>query len=197
MAGQEQDNDESLMVRVSRGDHQAFATLVERHSDMFYAAAYRMCGQVQESEDVVQDAFLKLWQKPDSFDPKKGTKFSTWMYRVVTNLAIDHLRKKKGKYDSADALEYLVDEAPAADVRISMDEEQLVLETAIQKLPERQKAALNLCFYEGLSNKEAADILDIGVKALESLLMRAKAGLRENLAAPEYGVNEKEKSSYG
>ena len=177
----EQDSDESLMVRVCNGDHRAFSELVERHSGLFYGAAFRMCNNATEAEDIVQDAYIKLWTKPQSFDPTKGTKFTTWFYRVVTNLAIDKGRRKKPQ-TNPEVLDYMADDAPAADEMLAEKHQESVLEAAIQNLPERQKAALNLCFYEGLSNKEAAEILDVGVKALESLLMRAKKTLKAELA---------------
>jgi RNA polymerase sigma-70 factor, ECF subfamily len=174
-----QDSDEMLMSRIKRGDHAAFSVLVRRHTKMFFAAAYRMCGEAQASEDVVQEAFLKLWQRPDAWDPAKGTKFTTWFYRVVTNLAIDRQRREKKRYVNPDVMNVIPDRGPHADQQMQASEEEEILERAIDALPERQKAALNLCVYEGLSNKEAADVLGIGVKALESLLMRAKAGLKE------------------
>lgn len=171
------ENDDALMARVCRGDHAAFSILVRRHSKMFFSAAYRMSGNVQASEDIVQEAFIKLWNKPQAWDPGKGTKFTTWFYRVVTNLAIDRQRREKGFVNPV-VMETIADHAPRADEALQRDEEQIMLEAAIQSLPDRQKTALNLCVYEGLSNREAADVMGIGVKALESLLMRAKAGLK-------------------
>ncbi|MCB1721227.1 MAG: sigma-70 family RNA polymerase sigma factor [Alphaproteobacteria bacterium] len=178
-ADQMDDSDESLVVRVCEGDHQAFAQLVERHSGLFYSAAYRMCGNAEEAEEIVQDAFLKLWEKPQSYDVGKGAKFTTWFYRVVTNLAIDRARRKRPQA-GPDVLDFMADKAPLADEILVQNGREAALEAAIQSLPERQKAALNLCFYEGFSNKEAAEILGIGVKALESLLMRAKTALKDN-----------------
>ncbi len=185
-------SDESLMERVCSGDHQAFAELVERHSGLFYSAAYRMCGQNEEAEDIVQDAFLKLWNKPQGYDAGKGAKFTTWFYRVVTNLAIDHMRRKKPQ-TNPEVLDYMADKVPLADQALEDKDQQDVLEEAIAALPERQKAALNLCFYEGLSNKEAAEILEVGVKALESLLMRAKKTLKEDLDAQGLLGSEKKR----
>ena len=170
--------DESLVARICEGDHRAFAILVERHTQMFFAAAYRICGNSVEAEDIVQDAFLKLWTKPQAFDASKGVKFTTWFYRVVTNVAIDAGRKKKPQSGS-DVIDLMADDRGLADEAMIMNERQVALEDAIQDLPERQKLALNLCFYEGLSNKEAAEVLGVGVKALESLLMRAKSALKD------------------
>lgn len=184
MAGYEDQTDENLMGRVSDGDRQAFSALVHRHTAMFFSAAFRMCGHREEAEDVVQEAFLKLWDRPDAFDPARGVKFTTWFYRVVTNLAIDGMRRRR-PHVAAEILETLADENIPADLRLAAQEREKAIEHAIQALPERQKIALNLCFYEGLSNRDAADILGIGVKALESLLMRAKTALREDLIQAE------------
>ena len=173
-------SDEELMVRVQNADHEAFSVLVKRHTTMFYAAAYRMYPHQYEAEDIVQEAFLKLWQRPEIWSAGKGAKFTTWFYRVVTNQAIDFARKKKNTKGS-DVLERIKDNTASQQDVMEQDEEQLMVERAIQELPERQKLALNLCFYEGLSNKEAAEIMEVGVKALESLLMRAKAGLKDEL----------------
>ena len=175
-------SDEELAARIVSADHTAFAALVKRHSARFYACAFRYFGRVEDAEDVVQEAFLKLWQKPQSFDPHKGAKFTTWFTRVVMNLSIDRLRRIKPKMGS-DALEFIEDEAARFEERFEMNSEQAILEAAIQALPARQKAALNLCFYEGHSNKEAAQILGVGLKALESLLMRAKKTLKESMKA--------------
>lgn len=174
--------DESLVARICESDHQAFAQIVERHSGLFFQAAYRMCANAEDAEEIVQEAFIKLWKNPQAFDASKGTKFTTWFYRVVTNLAIDHVRRKKPQA-GPDVLDYMADKAPLADQALEDKDQQGALEAAIQNLPERQKAALNLCFYEGLSNKEAADVLGVGVKALESLLMRAKKTLKDELGA--------------
>ena len=170
-------SDESLVVRICDGDHRAFALLVERHTPMFYKAAYRICGNDCDAQDSIQDAFLKLWQRPYTFDSKKGVKFTTWFYRVVTNIAIDRARKYKPH--NTDALETIADNTTLQDEALNEMQKQTELEAAIQKLPERQKLALNLCVYEELSQKEAAHVLNIRIKALESLLMRAKKTLKQ------------------
>lgn len=172
--------DESLMARVCSGDHGAFSMLVRRHTKMFFAAAYRMCGNADEAEDIVQEAFLKLWHNPRAWDNARGAKFTTWFYRVVTNHGIDTMRKKK-KTVGDEVFDAMSDGRASQLEVMSAREEQEALEAAIQALPERQKMALNLCFYEGLSNKEAAEIIGVGLKGLESLLMRAKAGVRDAL----------------
>ena len=187
-------DDERLMDLLQKGDHQAFSTLVRRHSTMFYASAYRVTGDQGEAEDAVQDAFLKLWKKPEVWNAGRGAKFTTWFYRVVINAATDRMRKKKPAQASDFLLENREDNRDLQDDALEKGQEEQALEDAIQALPERQKLALNLCFYEGMSNKEAAEILGVGLKALESLLMRAKVALRESLTAQ--GFIEKERK-YG
>lgn len=178
IAGQE--SDETLLRRIGRGDEAAFALLVRRHSDKFYALAWRMLADRGDAEDVVQEAFLKLWQNPALYNADKGVRFTTWFYRVVTNLAIDRSRKR-GRTVYSERLELFESAQTSPEQNAANVQKEKALEAAIQDLPEKQRAALNLCFYEELSNKDAAAILGIGVKALESLLMRAKAGLRKAL----------------
>lgn len=179
-------DDHGLMVRIQRGDHQAFSILVQRHSERFYAVAYRMLRNSAEAEDVVQDSFLKLWNKPQAWDPRKNAKFTTWFYRVVTNAAIDRARRGVKVVSGEKIIDFVADERRNAEDQMYQDETQKVLEDAIQSLPDRQRAALNLCFYEGLSNKEAAEVLEVNLKALESLLMRAKAGIKEYMTRKGY-----------
>ncbi len=191
-------SDESLMDLVVKADHEAFSMLVTRYTKMFYAAAYRSCGDQDAAEDIVQEAFLKLWNKPQLWDSSKGAKFSTWFYRVVTNQAIDYMRKKKNTKGS-DVLERISDDRDSVQDEMERTEQEVMLEAIIQDLPERQKTALNLCFYEGLTNKDAAGVMGVSVKALESLLMRAKAGLRDALNRKGFieDKGEKEGASYG
>lgn len=171
--------------------HAAFAELVKRHSQRFYAAAYRLMRDRQEAEDAVQDAFMRLWHRAELWKPEKNARFTTWFYTIVVNECRMRWRKKKASpvqvraaSEEAETIQ-LEEAAVAAHEPVEHDIEQrqrkVALYRAIETLPERQKEALTLCFFEGMSNKEAADVMGIGVKALESLIMRAKAGLKEYL----------------
>jgi len=172
-------DDESLICQIQEGSHEAFAILVDRHSNRFYRIAYRFVSSKDDAEDIVQEAFLKIWKRPNLWDPGKGTKFTTWFYRVVINLCLDH-RKKKKMINLPEDIEF-ADENPGADVLYDVHQKQAVIERFIQELPERQQMAVNLCFYEGLSNNEAAQIIGVKVKALQSLVMRAKTTLKYNV----------------
>jgi RNA polymerase sigma-70 factor (ECF subfamily) len=174
-------DDHELLALIQDGNGQAFATLVERHTGRFYRLAYRYLQSKAAAEDVVQDAFVKLWENPAIWQPERNSQFTTWFYRVVVNLCLDLQKRKKPVA--------LDEEAPLIDDREPMDEtmmriqEQKALEKEIAALPERQRMALNLCFDEGLSNQEAAAVMGVKLKALQSLIMRAKTTLKERMKA--------------
>ena len=175
------DSDESLRRLIRQGSHQAFAILVRRHTDRFYAAGFRLTGNGTEAEDLVQDAFLKIWNKPDLWKDDKGAKFTTWFYRILINQNIDRMRKNQKMVSDNSILPFIADGAMGQEAEMEAGEEQARIDKALMTLPERQKTALTLCFYEELSNADAAEVMGVKVKALESLLMRAKTGLREYL----------------
>jgi RNA polymerase sigma-70 factor (ECF subfamily) len=172
-------DDHELLARIRDGNGQAFAALVERHSDRFYRLAYRYLQNKEAAEDVVQDAFLKLWENPALWQPQRNSKFTTWFYRVVVNLCLD-LRKRK-KPAPLDDETSVIDERQPADEMMIRAQEQNALEKAIGTLPERQRTALNLCFDLELTNQEAAEIMGVRLKALQSLIMRAKTTLKERM----------------
>ena len=179
MADRPDINDDELLERIQDGSHEAFSVLVRRHTERFYRLAFRFVQNKEGAEDIVQDAFVKLWEDPAKWRPERNTKFTTWFYRVVVNLCLDWQRKKRPTELEDEAL--LPDERPSADERLIRAEEKAMLEKEIASLPERQRTALHLCFEEGLSNQEAADIMGINLKALQSLIMRAKATLKERM----------------
>lgn len=172
-------DDESLIRLIKEGNHEAFSELVKRHSNKFYRIAYRIIFSKEDAEDIVQEAFLKLWQKRISWDPNKEVKFTTWFYKIIVNLCIDHNRKKKPEPLFEET--QLIDNQHRQDVLLHEKEKQIMLDRFIKELPERQQLALNLCFYEAVSNQEAADIMGVNIKALQSLIMRAKTTLKEKV----------------
>ena len=172
-------DDQELLALIQQGSEHAFSVLVQRHNERFYRLAYRYLQSKESAEDIVQDAFLKLWEDPSRWQAQRNNKFTTWFYRIVVNLCLDWQKKKRPVE--------LDDEASLADQRESIDdsmiraEGQRKLEKAIAVLPERQRTALNLCFDEGLSNQEAADVMGVNLKALQSLIMRAKTTLKDRM----------------
>jgi RNA polymerase sigma-70 factor, ECF subfamily len=172
-------DDQDLLAFIQDGNHAAFAELVRRHTDRFYRLAYRYLQSKEAAEDIVQDAFLKLWEDPGKWQPGRNTKFTTWFYRVVVNLCLDV--QKKMRPVRLDEEMPLLDERETADEAMMRIEQQRILEREISALPERQRIALNLCFDEGLSNQEAAEVMDLNIKALQSLVMRAKTTLKKRM----------------
>jgi RNA polymerase sigma-70 factor, ECF subfamily len=173
--------DDELLERIQAGRHDAFDALVHRHTDRFYRLAYRILGNAQAAEDVVQDAFLKLWENPSRWRADRSARFTTWFHRVVMNLCLDRMKKKTPQPLPAHA-EWAA-ESETADVLLGRLEEQRQLEREIDALPDRQRVALQLCFEENLSNQEAAERMGVKLKALQSLVMRAKTTLRKRLKA--------------
>jgi len=172
------ESDGALMARVAAGDAAAFRSLVERHSAMVHALAWRMLGAV-DAEDVVQESFTRLWVNAKGWAPAGGG-LGGWLRRVATNLCLDRLRKPRTLSD--ETLADHEDEAPLADARFDSARRQAAVAAAIRALPDRQRAAIILTYYEGVPNAEAAAILGLGVKAVESLLVRARQALTQILA---------------
>jgi len=172
-------DDNELLARIRDGDHNAFGILVRRHTERFYRLAYRYVQRRDVAEDIVQDAFLKLWKNPYRWQPERQSKFTTWFYRIVVNLCLDWQKKKRPLVLSTERLETVT---PATlDAAMIHTQAQSLLEKEIAALPERQRTALHLCFDADLSNQEAAEVMGIKVKALQSLLMRAKTRLKERM----------------
>ncbi len=172
-------DDENLLKLIIAGDHSAFSELVIRHTKKYYSIAYRVLFNRDDSEDLVQEAFLKLWKNPENWNSSHNVKFTTWFYRVVINLCLDY--KRKNKFGISDNYNEIESHSNTQDGIIEMKCRQELLDKYFLQLPERQQIALNLCFYEGVSNKEAAEIMHINLKALQSLIMRAKTNLKEKL----------------
>lgn len=178
-----EESDEVLLRSIQTGSHPAFTALVKRHHLRFYALAWSLLRQREAAEDVVQHAFLMLWEKPDSWKEGKGAKFTTWFYRVVFNRALD--QKRRPTFLPLPEEPIFADPGPLAEAVMLQQEEIGRLNRALQALPDRQRAALTLCFSEGLSNQEAARIMGLRLKALQSLLVRAKQTLKMRLRGAE------------
>jgi RNA polymerase sigma-70 factor (ECF subfamily) len=178
-AGWTEKDDQELLALIQEGSHQAFAELVQRHTRRFYRLAFHYVQNRDTAEDLIQDAFLRLWENPANWQPERNSKFTTWFYRIVVNLCLDWQKKKRPV--ALDEEMPLMDERETADEAIMRIQEQRLLEKEIAALPERQRTALNLCFDEELSNQEAAEAMGVNLKALQSLIMRAKTTLKQRM----------------
>lgn len=168
-------DDTTLVHQAGQGSVAAFAVLVDRHGPALYRVGARMLGDGHEAEDVVQDCFARLWQHAPRWQPS-GAGLAGWLHRVTINLCFD--RKRRFRVITTADLPDMIDEAPLADALIDADQAHGVVAEAIESLPERYRAALVLCYFEGMSNAMAAQVLNLNIKAMESLLFRARRQLR-------------------
>lgn len=185
--------DEELMAAVCDGDQSAYQTLVRQHLNSISHYAFRLLGNRKDTEDITQEVFLKLWINASSWDPKKA-KLTTWLHRIAHNLCIDYLRKH-GNTQTQDEIEpqhQEIDEVKNQSGTWEQQEQTEKLNNAINLLPENQRSALMLCHYAGFSNKEAAAIMNVSVKALESSIARARRSLRATLEQAETTRGEAE-----
>jgi RNA polymerase sigma-70 factor (ECF subfamily) len=175
-------SDEQLMLEIGKGEANAFSALVRRHTTRFYAAAFRVVLNKDDAEDVVQDAFTKLWNGKATWQADRGAKFTTWFYRIVTNQAMDAIAKKN-RQRSGMLDDNIASGDASAEDEMWAKEQGNAVNVALGELPERQRVAIMLFFNEDLSQKEAADVMGITPKAVESLIGRAKQALRERMQA--------------
>lgn len=168
--------DGQLMAAVGRGDAAAFRVIVEAHSGALYRLAFRFTGRASEAEDVVQDVLVKVWTNPGAWKPGPGGGLAAWLRRVTTNRCLDGLRRRAHLSDA----EVPERADPSASAEEGLNARRLAQHAvdAIAALPDRQRAAIILTYYEELPNAAAADALGMGVDAFESLLVRARKALR-------------------
>jgi RNA polymerase sigma-70 factor (ECF subfamily) len=170
-------SDEDLMQRVARGDEPAFRLLARRYAARAIGLARRITGNDADAEEVVQEALLRVWINAPRWRPLAA--FRTWFYRVVLNLCLS--RRRRAPVLRLEAAGDPADPSPDADAALEREEADRLVAAAIAALPERQRAAIVLTYHEGLSNAEAAAVLETSVSSVEALLVRAKRTLREKL----------------
>ncbi len=183
--------DAALLVAFANGDAAAGRDLVARLGPRLFGYAARVLGDRAEAEDVVQEAMMKLWKIAP--DWRQGeAKVSTWAYRVTVNLCTDRLRRRKTRAQVAlDGVAEPESDMPSVVEAITEKDRADALQAALDKLPDRQKLAVALRHIEGLTNPEIAEIMDIGVEAVESLTARGKRALRAAL------IGRKDELGYG
>lgn len=182
-------SDVELMLRVKRGDREAFSVLVQRYRKPLINFIYRFTTDQGTSEDLTHEVFLKVFQAAPKYEPTAG--FSTWLYRIATNAALNHIRDYKPQLSCS------IDEThenegnhfsfEVRDPRASADNELIERERVAQirkaliGLPENQRLAVVLTKYQDLSIRERAQILKLSETAVKSLIFRAYSSLREQL----------------
>jgi RNA polymerase sigma-70 factor, ECF subfamily len=178
--GEDMDHAADLLARSARGDRRAFDEIVTRYGPMALRVAARMAPDRQSAEDIAQEAMVRIWRRADEFDGRRA-RFTTWLYRIVVNLCID-LRRRPQPVPLPENFDPIDPSAGAAE-NVEVDERRAALMKAIEELPSGQRAALTLVYDEGLSGAEAAQVLGVSTKAVERLLARARARLRQLLVA--------------
>lgn len=174
--------DEQLVVYVGQGNMQALAELVRRYQDRMLHLAFRTLGDQHLAEDVVQEAFLRVHRAAARYRP--DARFGTWFYRIVVNLCMDELRKRQGQ--SVGLASYSVPGPSNQDDPVHHQqvlELQLAVQKALGTLNDRERIAVILHRYDGLSHRQIAELSETSVSAVESMLVRAYRKLREELKA--------------
>jgi RNA polymerase sigma-70 factor, ECF subfamily len=174
--------------QVLKGDQSAFAELVELYKDKVFQICYRMLGNRHEAEDISQEAFIRAYVNIETFNQKR--KFSTWLFRIATNLCIDRIRKKKPDYyldaEVAGTDGLTMYSQVAADVQMPEDEvENMELQETIQKeiskLPEKYRSVIVLKYIEELPLQEISEILDMPLGTVKTRVHRGREALRKQL----------------
>lgn len=179
LASIDPDCDIALMDAVGRGDVRAYARLVERHLSTVYRLCYRLTGDRHDAEDLTQESFARLWQSAPGWRSLGGG-LPAWLQRVARNLCFDRLR---GPRDiPTPDLPEIVDQAPSALRQIQAWQLRDRLEACLHRLSPSHRSALVLSYYEGHSNALAAQIMDMNLKAFESLVLRARKRMSQELS---------------
>ncbi len=181
-------DEQTLVEKLKNGDEEAFRFMVTTWQNMVYNTALGILHHAEDAEDVAQEVFVQVYESIRNF--KQESKLSTWLYRITTSKALDHIRKKKRKKRFAfvqhlfgENNEIMVQPPDFHHPGVVLDnkENAAMLFSAIDKLPDNQKAAFVLNKLEGLNYQEISEVLQTTVSAVESLLHRAKSNLRRTL----------------
>jgi RNA polymerase sigma-70 factor (ECF subfamily) len=179
--------DVRLMRLVSRGDTNAFEELIERHQTLVAGTVARMLSSNSDVEDIAQQVFIRVWKSARRYVPR--AKFTTWLLKITRNLVFNELRRTKRHAHVPLQSEPGAEDPPlkdgtnlAPDASLLESELQRTIEEAILQLPETQRLALVLRRYEQLSYEQIAEVLDLSVPAVKSVLFRARSELRSRLS---------------
>ena len=182
--------DAEVMLKVKTGDESAFAYLVHKYRRAMISFMYRMCHNPAAAEELAQEVFLRVYRSRTSYEPT--AKFSTWIYRIATNLAVNHARdtrherpEKSVRLDEPDpetgTTPDLADTALTVEQQILQRERLAMIRAKVQALPERQRMAVIMHKYQQMDYRQIAEVLKLSESATKSLLFRAYETLREQL----------------
>lgn len=177
--GAEASDDAALLAASARGDAAAFARLVARYQDVVYRVVWRLGNGQADADDITQEVFLRLWKNPGQL--REAGALKGWLLRVANNLVMDRFRARP--LQDIEQAENIGDGRPTAEDVLARTWSAKRIDAAIADLPERQKLALSLVHFEQMGNAKAAEIMEVSVDALESLLARARRNLKTALQA--------------
>ena len=173
-------NEILLISRARGGDREAFGALVEQYRDNVYRLAYRMCGNAYDADEAAQEAFVAAWRALPNF--RGDAKFSTWLYRLTTNAAIDVMRREKRHQTVGDGeMMELADDADSPQETVERTEQQEAVQKALSTLSEEYREVLLLRYMEELDYAEIAEVLQLPSGTVKSRINRAKAALKTAL----------------
>ena len=173
-------NELLLISRARGGDREAFGELVEQYRDTVYRLAYRMCGNTYDADEAAQEAFVAAWRALPNF--RGDAKFSTWLYRLTTNAAIDVMRREKRHQTVGDGeMIDLADDADSPQETVERTEQQEAVQKALATLSEEYREVLLLRYMEELDYAEIAEVLQLPSGTVKSRINRAKAALKAAL----------------
>lgn len=166
-------SDEQLMSQVAQGDLSAFEQVVRRHQAAAWNAAFRLLGNVNDAEDIAQEAFLRILRAAPRYQPTAA--FRTYLYRVVTRLCRDH--RRKASPSACPNLDAEPSQGPSPEACVVAREERRAVQQALASLPVKQREAVVLRYYESLTYDEIGAVMGASRKAVERLLARGRATL--------------------
>jgi RNA polymerase sigma-70 factor (ECF subfamily) len=182
--------DAEVMLRVKTGDESAFAYLVQKYRRQMVGFMYRMCHNPATAEELAQEVFLRVYRSRESYEA--SAKFNTWLYRIATNLAVNHARDTRHERpentvrldepnQETGATPDLADGSLTAEEQMLRRERMTVIRQKVQGLPERQRMAVIMHKYQQMDYREIAEVMKLSESATKSLLFRAYETLREQL----------------
>lgn len=172
-------NEEDIVKKIKDGSREEFEKLVELYKNRVFSMAYSYTKNYSEAQDLAQDIFVKVYKGINTF--KFDSKFSTWLYKVATNVCIDWTKKRRIKFvnDSQTVIENLEDDEKSPQQKILLSEQNKDIYESIKRLPEKYKKVINLYHFANLSYNQISDILEIPVKTVETRLYRGRKKLKD------------------
>ncbi len=182
--------DQEMIQKIIAGETHMFSIFVDRYKDKVFNLVYRFTGDYSETEDICQEIFITVYKKLPSF--KADARVSTWLYKVASNKCIDWYRSKKRKtfftfFGGTGQIDDVKADTPAPQEIYILNEEQKTLQNAVNKLDEKYRIVVVMFYYQHLSYRDIAEILELSVRTVETRLYRAKKILKSYLVLDGYG----------